>query len=312
MKQGNFNLYKSGVGSYLIPMKNELSSLSRALWRIYNRPERPLPWSEGGNLPWNDPEFSARMLREHLDQSHGAASRQIPERELQLDWLWERLALRAGTAVLDVTCGPGLYAVPLAQRGCRVTGYDFGPASIAYARQQAATAGVAECCTFIEQDVRQMALPTAVFDAALFLYGQLAVFTRDEAQTLLNAIARALKPGGKLIVELLDQARVDKKQSTWWYTDDKGLWGDAPYLHLGERFWHDDEKISVERFHILHLENGRLDQVHLCDQTYAVDDVVAMMQRAGFTAVIPHPAWAGLPLYDAAEWIVYEAEVNGQ
>ena len=41
---------------------------ARALWRIYRRPEAAL-WQDGGNLPWNDPAFSARMLREHLDES---------------------------------------------------------------------------------------------------------------------------------------------------------------------------------------------------------------------------------------------------
>ena len=46
--------------------------LGDALWRIYRRPERPQAWVGGGNLPWNDPAFSARMLREHLDESHGA------------------------------------------------------------------------------------------------------------------------------------------------------------------------------------------------------------------------------------------------
>ena len=50
-------------------------SLAAALWRLYRRPDRPQAWVGGGNLPWNDPAFSARMLREHLDESHGAASR---------------------------------------------------------------------------------------------------------------------------------------------------------------------------------------------------------------------------------------------
>lgn len=288
-------------------MSTNDTPLSRALWRIYRRPERPAPWSAGGNLPWNDPEFSARMLREHLDEAHGAASRQAHERRIQLEWLWEQLNLQPGAQVLDVTCGPGLYAVPLAQRGCRVTGIDFGPAAVAHARQLAEAAGVEERTTFIEQDVREVALPTAVFDAALFLYGQLAVFTRAEAAALVAKIARALKPGGKLLVELLDQTRVDKKQSTWWYTDDAGLWGDAPFLHLGERFWHEEEKISVERFHILHLADGRLDEIQLCDQTYGVEEVAAMMQAAGFTAVAPYPGWDNLSLYDAAEWIAYVA-----
>ena len=69
------------------------------------------------------------MLREHLDQSHGAASRPRVEILCQVDWLWDKLSLREGSCVLDVTCGPGLYSVELARRGCVVHGLDFSPAS---------------------------------------------------------------------------------------------------------------------------------------------------------------------------------------
>ena len=289
--------------------KNDLAAaqLSAALWRVFRRPERPRPWQNGGNLPWDDPAFSARMLREHLDQTHGAASRKAQERALQMVWLWEKLSLAAGHVVLDVTCGPGLYAVDLAGRGCHVTGIDFGPAAIAYARELAAAQGVSELCTFVQQDVREMAVPAEAFDAALLLYGQLAVLERAEARALLAAVAAALKPGGRLVVELLNQERVDKQDSTWWFTDDKGLWGERPFLHLGERYWLAAESLSMERFHIIDLETGQMDEILLCDQTYSVDEMSGILRAAGFGAVDVYPAWAGVPLYDAVEWNVYVA-----
>jgi len=286
-------------------MTEEVAALMDALRKVYHRPERPTPWASGGNLPWDDPYFSRRMLREHLDESHGAASRVSAERELQIDWLWNKLDLEPGGRLLDVTCGPGLYAVEFAGRGCMVTGVDFSPASIVYAQELAERRNVASRCVFVEQDVRQMGYDGADFDAALLLYGQLAVFTRDEAQVLLTAIGRALKPGGKLCIELLDQAKVDKANSNWWYTDDRGLWGEAPFLHLGERFWFPERELSLERYQIIHLETGELTEVQLCDQTYAVETMTRMMQAAGFGSVEVYPAWDGLPLYDASEWIVY-------
>ena len=41
----------------------------------------------------------------------------------------------------------------------------------------------------------------------------------------------------KILLEILSYRRFNKKTSTWWYTDNKGLWGDFPYLHLGKRRW---------------------------------------------------------------------------
>jgi SAM-dependent methyltransferase len=249
-----------------------------------------------------------RFLREHLDDSHGAASRVTAERLLQTEWLWDKLDLRDGDKLLDVTCGPGLYATEFASRGCYVTGVDFSPASMEYARELTPIRNVGDRCTFIEQDVRQMKLSASFFDAALFIYGQLAVFAREEAQQLLAHIAQSLKPGGRLCVEMLDQARLPKKDSSWWYTDDSGLWGDAPYLHLGERLWLEEEAIFLERFHILHLESGKLDEITLCDQTYSAVELKETILGAGFSDVEAFPSWDGLPLYDAEEWIVYVAK----
>lgn len=284
-------------------------ALSQAIWKVYRRPERPKLWVNGGNLPWNAPAFSERMLREHLDENHGAASRVSAERQRQLDWLWDKLALQPGQHLFDVTCGPGLYAVPLAQRGYRVTGVDFSPAAIAYATNLANSEGVADRCHFIEQDVRSLAPDVATFDAAILLYGQLAVFPKDEARQLLRTIAQSLKPGGRLCIELLDQTRVDKTHSTWWFTDDRGLWGEAPFLHLGERFWDAETETSLERFSTIHLDTGHLDEIVLCDQTYSVAGMSEMLQQAGFQMVKTYPAWGGLDLYDTEEWVVYLAQI---
>lgn len=288
-------------------MTERREALSNALWRLYNRPNHITPWAYGGNLPWDDPDFSERMLREHLDETHGAATRNSAERAIQIDWLWQTLQLQPGYRLLDVTCGPGLYAVPLAQRGVCVTGVDFAPAALRHARQLAENSGVGHNCTFVQQDVRALAVANQLFDAAILLYGQLAVMTVAEAQQLLTTIACALKPGGVLVLELLNPDRVDKENSTWWFTDESGLWGNEPFLHLGERFWLEEEQLSAERYHILHLETGQMDEIILIDQTYSPDRMTTMLHSAGFDKVLALPEAAGLPLYDAHEWIFYAA-----
>jgi SAM-dependent methyltransferase len=289
--------------------KKTRKALEQALWRIYGRSEIPTPWINGGNLPWNDPDFSRRMLREHLDESHGAASRASRERLMLVEKMWSWLGLEKGSRLLDMTCGPGLYAVEFARRGCWVTGVDFAPASIEHALKIAADSGVADGCHFIEQDVRQVNFENQRFDAATFIYGQLAVFSKDDAAALLEKIAAALRPGGRLCVELLNFERYDKKNSTWWYTDEDTLWSDQPFLHLGERFWLEEQQMSIERFEILELKSGSLSTVTLCDQAYPIESMVSMMKNAGFSQVDVYPAWDGVPLYDAQEWIAYVCTV---
>src|SRR5512139_3614360 len=103
--------------------------LADAVRRIYDRPQPPVPWRDGVNLPWDDPAFSERMLAQHLDQSHGAASRPLPEVRALVQRIMEWLSLAPDQHLFDVTCGPGLYAAEFARHGFAVTGLDFGPAS---------------------------------------------------------------------------------------------------------------------------------------------------------------------------------------
>ncbi len=293
-----------------------MESLLEALLHIYRRPEYPQAWFQGGNLPWDEPDFSKRMLHEHLDESHGAASRPASERHHQINWLWVKLNLRTGSKVLDVTCGPGLYAVELAVRGCSVTGIDFSPAGIAYARKHAQNQGVSDRCTFIEQDIRALdsstSLPSNDYDAAIFLYGQLAVFPIEEADKLLSEINKRLTPGGYLCIELLNEQKVDRQNSSWWFTDDRGLWGDKPFLHLGERFWLEEQALSIERYHILELDSGQITEITLCDQAYQTANMVAKLKQCGFAEVDIFLAWDGLALNDAEEWVVYLAKNGGE
>ncbi|MBW2278686.1 MAG: SAM-dependent methyltransferase, partial [Deltaproteobacteria bacterium] len=54
---------------------------------IVRRPQPPTAWAEGDNIPWNDPSFSERMLREHLNQDHDLASRRIEKIERHVAWI---------------------------------------------------------------------------------------------------------------------------------------------------------------------------------------------------------------------------------
>jgi len=277
--------------------------LEAALRAIYARRQPPVPWEDGENLPWNDPEFSARMLKEHLDQSHNAASRRMPEIRAMVPVMMDWLGLRSGSRLLDVTCGPGLYAAEFARQGVQVTGIDFGPASLAYARRHCEGLN----CQFIESDVRAMKFDGAEFDAAIYIYGQPTVLRPVEFEDVLRRIRRALRPGGKLLLEILDYEQFDKRDTDWWYTDRGGLWGDFPYLHLGERRWDPEKQAATERFYVVNLDSGEMQSYGLSDQAYTAAQMEGFLSRAGFGEMQIHPNWDGLALKDAPEWVVYVA-----
>ncbi|QSB16415.1 class I SAM-dependent methyltransferase [Natronosporangium hydrolyticum] len=102
----------------------------------------------------------------------------------------------AGLTVLDLGCGPGLYAAELLARGAaRVVGVDVSPEMVRLARAEVAT----DAATFHCQDL-QSPLSWAAdgeFDAAVM---PLVIHHLDDRVAALREAARALRPGGRLVV----------------------------------------------------------------------------------------------------------------
>jgi len=104
-----------------------------------------------------------------------------------------RLNLPAGAKVLDVACGTGNLAIPLARQGCLVTGVDIAPNLLIQARERAA--GEDLSATFDEGDAEQLPYANTSFDAVVTMFG--AMFA-PRPELVASELARVLKPGGLL------------------------------------------------------------------------------------------------------------------
>ncbi len=104
---------------------------------------RPAPFSAFTTPDlWDDPHISARMLALHLDPDAEPASRPHAFVDRSVSWVVDVLDLAPGDRVLDLGCGPGLYACRLARRGIRVHGVDVSRRSVAHARSVAEAEGL--------------------------------------------------------------------------------------------------------------------------------------------------------------------------
>ena len=124
---------------------------------------RPEPWSVSTVRElWTRPHLANEMLKHHLSQESDHSSRRIGEIDRIVDWLDGQLDFD-GKRVIDLGCGPGLYARRMAERGARVTGVDFSANSIAYARGQGGDVD------YLEADYLEDPLPGG-FDVATIIY----------------------------------------------------------------------------------------------------------------------------------------------
>ena len=120
-----------------------------------------------------------------------------PDREADLDRIWNALRLSRGARVLDAGCGSGQLAIALAERGARVTGIDLSPEMIRRARDHGCDRGVE--IEWRTGDVTQLADPLAVYDAILARV--LLQFVPD-VPAALRELRRVLKPGGRLLASV--------------------------------------------------------------------------------------------------------------
>ena len=239
------------------------------------------PWVEGEKIPWHDPDFSERMLAEHLSQSHDAASRRFDRIDRHVAWIHRELLEGVPTRVLDLGCGPGLYTSRLARLEHECVGIDFSPASVAYASAQANEHGLK--CSYVLQDMRTADYGRG-YGLVMLIFGEFNVFNAQDAETILEKAHSALGPGGVLLLEAhtFEAVRAMGERDAHWYSAASGVFSDEPYLCLRESFWHPEHAATTERYFVVDAHAGDVTRFASSMQAYTDAEYRALLSECGF------------------------------
>lgn len=267
---------------------------------IVKRQDRPEPWAEGEKIPWNDPGFSERMLKEHLSQDHDAASRRLEIIDKHVSWIQGSLLAGKPTRILDLGCGPGLYTSRLARLGHTCAGIDFSPASIAYASESARAENLR--CTYHHQDIRLADYGTG-YGLVMLIFGEINVFSPDDARKILKKAYQALGEDGVLLLEphTVETVRTMGEQPPSWYSSSSGLSGlfsDRPHLCLTESFWNAERLVATERFFIIDAATGCVTRHAASTQAYSDEEYRSLLADCGFSNVVLYDSLGG----DTGKW----------
>ena len=115
-----------------------------------------------------------------------------------VEWLMRSLATSPGAQLLDVPCGNGRHAVPLAERGMRVTGVDLSDEFVAEARGRAQTAGVE--VEILRADMVELP-ERGPFDGAYCMGNSFGYTPHEETLSFLEKLAGMMKTGARFCLE---------------------------------------------------------------------------------------------------------------
>ena len=108
------------------------------------------------------------------------------------------IARQIGVAksVLDLCCGPGRHAAPLAGCGYDVIGLDLDDSALRDARNRAPST------SFIRGDMRWLPLTSRSMDAVVCMWQSYGHFNAETNAATLGEMARVLRPNGRLVLDI--------------------------------------------------------------------------------------------------------------
>ena len=254
---------------------------------------------------WTDPHLAQQMLQYHLDPDQDLASRNHAFIERSVGWLIERFRLGNGKQVLDLGCGPGLYANALAESGASVTGVDFSRRSLAFARSEADSRGLE--VDYLRGNYLDLEVP-GTFDLVLLIFGDFCPLGPDQRRTLLGRVKAWLRPGGRFVFDVSSSALFEtvEESASFERAPEGGFWSPEPHFVFTRRFKYGTEMAYLDRYLI--VEPARIRELFNWMQCFDPPGLRGELGEAGWRVEETLGNVAGDPFDEDAHFFAVIAE----
>lgn len=245
---------------------------------------KPRLYDKGISIMWTDPYISKQLLELHINPNNDAASRSHVKIERIISWILEQ-SNNPHMKILDLGCGPGIYAELLAQKGHSVTGVDYSENSIQYAIRRANEKSLN--IEYLRTNYLDLDFDNQ-FDLIILIYLDFCVLLPEEREKVLRIIYRALKKGGLFICDIVNEKNIDKKViSQSWEVQETGFWKDKPYIALTNGYHYPEAKVLANH-HIVISEDNSVDTYIFWNHYYRKDDMIQILESKGFKNIVDY------------------------
>jgi len=176
---------------------------------------------------------------------------------------WQYCAERYGQPVLDLCCGNGRTAIPLAELGYEVIGVDINPDFIASARERAG-ADERLPVAFEVQDIVHLRLDGKFRLAIMPDWSFQVLLTQEDQLSFLQSLRQHLRPGGVFAFNVFIPFN---RQRGLRESDGKYEWAPDPSYHAGAPRTYDPitqiETLVESNIHTVQLRHTSLSELEL-------------------------------------------------
>ncbi len=248
---------------------------------------------------WDDEHISKGMLEAHLNPEWDAATRKHDFVNKSVKWISSVAPPRQFQQLLDLGCGPGIYAERFRKAGYFVTGIDFSKRSIEYARNQASINK--SNIEYYYQNYLTIDY-TEQFDVITLIYCDYAPLSITDRLILLRKVYQALKPKGKFIFDVFTPCMRKAESRSWYYCEEGGFWSEKPHICLDSVFQYDDEDNTELRQTIVVTEET-VKCYNIWDHFFTKEALISEFQTIGFHSFEFYGDIAGKNFSDSEEMI---------
>lgn len=243
--------------------------------------ERPEVYKESKVNFWNDEYISKQLLKAHLDVDFEGASRSLDFINNSVDWIVKVASPDRYPNLIDLGCGPGLYAERFAQKGYKVTGIDFSERSINYAQNRNEEKNLN--ITYLFQSYLNMNY-NEEFDIATLIYCDYGALSTKNRNILMENIYKGLKPGGKLILDVFTVNKYNdfKEIRTWEINENGGFWSSKRYMCLQDNCKYSDYN-TLEQTLVITEENENV--FYIWNKYFSKESFFAEVKDIGFKSI---------------------------
>lgn len=261
---------------------------------IYKALQKPQLYTKTNTPFWNDEYISRQMLKAHLSPDFEGASRKLSFINQSVEWIAQIVSPKDHPLLIDIGCGPGIYAERFFQKGYQVTGIDFSKRSIDYAKKSANEKGMS--IEYLFQNYLEMEIEQ-VFDFATMIYCDYGALSDIDRKKIMTKSYHCLRQGGKFLLDVFSIAKYNRFQEKqiWEVCPNNGFWREDKYVALNGHYKY-PPNVTLEQIAI--ISEDTVTPYYLWTTYFSTANLIKEAEEIGFKVCEIFGDVAGAPYTD--------------